>query len=205
MTSTPELPNPSECQSPEDHRAISLMFLDHAETELAGGHRLQASEKAWGAVAHQFKAIGEQRGWNHEGHARFYDMAHYLDQEYASPNNGAGRSPNLTIDLSAIDAYHRNYYENERTSREIQKIIGHARKMVAELEELRHRPRGPYTIRDPGDRGVVRRLTGHSYPVGTTSGDGFINQAQLDDRQGRWGQYKEDESDDFEVKDGSKG
>ena len=48
----PELPNPRDVLSPEDHRAMSQRFLDHAERELAAGRRQQASEKTWGAVAY---------------------------------------------------------------------------------------------------------------------------------------------------------
>ena len=62
MTTTPELPPAAEAQGPDARRAMALRFLGHAEEELAKGHRLQASEKAWGAVAQQLKAIAEQRG-----------------------------------------------------------------------------------------------------------------------------------------------
>ena len=53
---TPTLPPPG-VQTPDNHWAIALRFLDHAQEELDKGNRLQAGEKAWGAVAHQFKAI----------------------------------------------------------------------------------------------------------------------------------------------------
>ena len=48
----PELPNPHDVLSPEDHGAMSQRFRIHAEREMAGGRRQQASEKTWGAVAY---------------------------------------------------------------------------------------------------------------------------------------------------------
>ena len=39
----------------------SLRLIRHAQDELDRGDRLQASEKAWGAVAHQLKAIANDR------------------------------------------------------------------------------------------------------------------------------------------------
>ncbi|MCY4437059.1 MAG: hypothetical protein OXE05_06965 [Chloroflexi bacterium] len=47
----------------EQHREISLQFLDHAEDELRKGDFLQASEKAWGAVSHFVSSVARQRNW----------------------------------------------------------------------------------------------------------------------------------------------
>ena len=41
----------------ESHLVHSRRLLAHAEEWLEKGDRLQASEKAWGAVAHYFKVI----------------------------------------------------------------------------------------------------------------------------------------------------
>ena len=60
MTTREELPRPGDEQSPDDHRKMSLRFLDHAERELRARRRLQASEKTWGVITHQLSAIAEQ-------------------------------------------------------------------------------------------------------------------------------------------------
>ena len=67
MTTVPPLPEPG-FQSPDDRRNIARRFLLEAREELERGSRLQAGEKAWGAVAQNLKVIGELRGWSHQTH-----------------------------------------------------------------------------------------------------------------------------------------
>ena len=45
------------------HQEISERFLSHAEEEFEKGDLLQASEKAWGAVAHYVKSVAKAAGW----------------------------------------------------------------------------------------------------------------------------------------------
>ena len=70
MTIAPELPLPG-VQSDEDRRQISRHLIIHAREELAQGSRLQAGEKAWGAVVQPFKAIADQRGWRHQSQSGY--------------------------------------------------------------------------------------------------------------------------------------
>ena len=44
------------------HEEISGRFLHHADEEFEKGDMLQASEKAWGAVAHYVKSVAKARG-----------------------------------------------------------------------------------------------------------------------------------------------
>ena len=44
------------------HQEISGLFLDHAAVEFEKGDFLQASEKAWGAVAHYVKVRCQRTG-----------------------------------------------------------------------------------------------------------------------------------------------
>ena len=46
--------------TPERHHDISAMFMEHAEDQFRQGDLLQASEKAWGAVAHCISAIARE-------------------------------------------------------------------------------------------------------------------------------------------------
>ena len=46
----------------EQHTEISDEFLERAQEELRMGDLLQASEKAWGAVAHCVKSVASEVG-----------------------------------------------------------------------------------------------------------------------------------------------
>ena len=170
MATTPTLP-PAGARGPSDHRAISLRFLDHAQIELDKGNRLQAGEKAWGAVAHQLKAIARARGWNSEGHANLYAVADYLAREYGTAE---GVDP-LPVRVGAIDLFHQNFYENVHRDRALQGAIGSARRLVNDLEEIRQKEPQTFTIENKDDQGTVTMLTGVEYPLEETRGKGFVN------------------------------
>ena len=53
----------------ESHEVHSQRLLRHAYIELEKGDRLQASEKAWGAVARAIKVVAAHRGWRYKTHA----------------------------------------------------------------------------------------------------------------------------------------
>ena len=168
MTTAPALP-PAGAQTPDDHRTIAQRFLVHAQVELDRGHRLQASEKAWGAVAHELKALAIERGWEHESHFLYSRMVGYLTKEY-------GLNDELRHQEASTDARgHRNFYENERTTQEIQTVINDARKAVATIEELRGRPPGLYTIRSESEQQWVESLTGWHFDQGHERRAGFVN------------------------------
>ncbi len=76
--------------------------MSHAERELANGDRLQASEKAWGAVAHRLKSIAERRGWQYTTHSQVYGIVDRLTRETGDPN--------LRLLFSVASGLHRNYY-----------------------------------------------------------------------------------------------
>ena len=80
MTTVPDLPPPG-VQSDEDRRQISRIFIAHAREELAEGSRMQAGEKAWGAVVQPFKIIADQRGWLHNSHQDVYDVTSQITLE----------------------------------------------------------------------------------------------------------------------------
>lgn len=186
---TPELPDPAQAHSPDVRRDMALRFLAHAQDELVRGNRLQASEKAWAAVAQQLKAIAEQRGWIHTSHYRLYDIAYYLDREYPEDDL------NLVIRLQGMDKGHINFYENDLQEFLVTNIVNRdAPKLADDLEGLRHRPMQSYTIAtgDTDNQGVVRRLTGTAYAP-TTREHGFINAERLREQQAKWGVPLEDD------------
>ena len=80
---------------------MSRRFVAHVRSELAKGHRLQSSEKVWGAAAHALKAIAIQRGWHHRGHDLMYGIATQLPAE-------RGR-PDLAARFGYTESHHRNF------------------------------------------------------------------------------------------------
>lgn len=158
-TTTPRLPKEGN-QTPENHVAMSRRFLDHAERELKRGRRLQASEKVWGAVAHQLNAIAVQRGWSHGVHNDFYDMIAYLQKEYGKDD--------LLASFKAAEGDHSNFYQNRESPETIQEAIDRNRKFVETLEDLRKRPMEDVYIGTRSDQSLVKRLTGRSPAVGTS-------------------------------------
>ena len=167
MTTVPALPEPGSA-AVEDRVQISRRFIRQAREELERGDRLQATEKAWGALAQLFKAHGQQRGWLNMGsHRTVGRIAQQLAAEYN--------------DLNIINAYiaadngHRNFYDNEMSPPEIEDIITVVARVLPQLESALSEPPQAFTIRD-GDLWRVRTLTGKQYlEVGDTSPTGFSN------------------------------
>ena len=78
-----------------------------ARQELAVGDLPQASEKGWlpALPPRSFKAIAEQRGWEHNRHRHYLRIASRLRAE-----TGEGDIRRLFNTASAL---HENFYENE--------------------------------------------------------------------------------------------
>lgn len=160
-----ELPAPRRRHSPEDHMKMSRRFVAHARSELAKGHRLQSSEKVWGAAAHALKAIAIQRGWRHRGHDLMYVIATQLQAE-------RGR-PDLVERFGYTESHHRNFYNNDRFPSEINIAIDNVEELVAELDEVLRQGGWPYTVDTEEDQDRLEELTGRRYSIGAKSANGF--------------------------------
>ena len=136
-------------------------------------------------MAQALSSIAEQRGWLHHHHTDYYDIANYLAKEFDRPD--------LVGQVSIADSFHANFYGNQRRSDDIRKGIDAAEKFVAELQDIRHRPMGPYKIENGSERARVHNLTGESFPIGTERQEGFINGNRLARLSPRWGQNPADE------------
>ena len=95
-----------------EHVAISRRFIEQADEELDRGDLPQASEKAWGAVAHRLKAIARQRGWRQGKHGDFYRIVTLLGRE-------TDRRVELERLLSSADALHANFYNAIKSESEV--------------------------------------------------------------------------------------
>ncbi|MYC32476.1 MAG: hypothetical protein F4X64_04795 [Chloroflexi bacterium] len=171
MTTVVALPEPGEA-SVEDRAKISRRLIQQARAELEAGDRLQATEKAWGALAQMMKAHGQQRGWlNLGGHRTVGHIARHLEAEYE--------------EIAVLRAYvaadngHRNFYDNEMSPPEIEGIITVVESVLPPLEVALREPPRPFTIRDADQRWRVRVLTGRqTLEVGDSSPVGFSNTHQ---------------------------
>ena len=111
------------------HREISAAFLSQAEDEFQEGQLLQASEKAWGAVAHYVKAISEDYGWNHQ--------SHYLLRENAKRLIALTDYYNLNWQkLIVAEAMHVNFYEESLQEDDVRLGIDTARTLIDLLESV---------------------------------------------------------------------
>ena len=110
----------------ESHEIHSRRLLAHAEEWLDKGDRLQASEKAWGAVAHYFKVIADRRGWEYETHADAFEVARSFAVEQDNP----------TI-RTLFDVAHGigiNYYKDAKTLDYIRKQLDDVKALLDILQ-----------------------------------------------------------------------
>ena len=166
MVELPPLPEPG-FQSADDRRAIARRFILQAREYLNKGDRLQAGEKAWGAIAHNLKAIGELRGWNHESHRQVESIGRQIVAEY------------LDTDLQEAlsDVYHKgheNFYENQRSIETLREVIEAAEEALPTLEALQQANPRPFTITSNTQLRRLRELTSNSeLQIGDISPVGF--------------------------------
>ena len=170
MTTVAALPEPGEA-TVEDRVQISRRLIQQARDELEAGDRLQATEKAWGALAQMMKAHGQQRGWfNLGGHRTVGHIARQLHAEY--------REIDVLLAYVAADNGHRNFYDNEMSPPEIAEIIVTVANVLPGLERALNEPPRPFEIEEQ-DVWRVRTLTGRqNLEVGDRSPVGFSNSHQ---------------------------
>ena len=166
MLTAPDLPEPGE-QSLDDRRRISRRFIIHAREELAEGNRLQAGEKAWGAVVQPLKAIAEQRGWRHQSHRDIHNVGLQILAE----------NPDVDLQDAISEAYrvgHENFYENHRHPEELAEMMDKVEDVMPILEALPDSAPRPFTIASNTQLRRLRALTGDdNLRLGNTSAVGF--------------------------------
>lgn len=112
--------------TPERHREISAQFLEHAEAELESGDPLQASEKAWGAVAHCVHAIGQEVKTHRGMEAEIMELIR--------------REPEHRVHrrrlYDSVYRLHTNFYRDELSEGDVRQRIEDAAELVEALEGL---------------------------------------------------------------------
>ena len=135
----------------EHHRKTSRRLIRQAGYELEKrGDRVQACDKASGAVAHGVKAMAESRYWRSDSHNYRRRIVYLLSVEYALPE--------LTGLQDAADQLHSNYYEDlmyeEEVGVHLEKITG----LLATFTELLERAPNPAFIPSPQQERMLSRL-----------------------------------------------
>ena len=113
----------------ERHREISESMLVHAQEQLENGDLLQASEKAWDAVAHCVKAMASKRGWPNKSHANLRNNALRLMDRSSDPDSNRTK-------FMAIERLHTNFYEEVLDPGDVRLGIAHAEALVEVLNSV---------------------------------------------------------------------
>ena len=170
MAAAPELPPPG-AQSIEDRRRMARRLIIHAREELEKGHRLQAGEKAWGAVVHPLKGIAEQRGWDSGNYQMLREVGRQAALELGDPRLSG---PLLDAVGDAFNVGHLNFYENQHPTERLADVIEQVEFALPQLDYLLDTPPPPCAIGSGREAERLRRLTGNpNLQVGDTSEVGF--------------------------------
>ena len=111
----------------EEHHVHSLRLMAHAEEQLDAGNRIQASEKAWGAVAHQLKVVAARRGWKYETHSDSHSIARRLSIELADTE--------LHTLFRVATALRHNFYADTIPIENLRIDIADVKKLLAKLRD----------------------------------------------------------------------
>ena len=135
----------------QHYASISQRMIRQSHYELRRkGDRLQASEKAAGAVAHAVKAIAEDRLWRHDSHNRRRAIIDLVAAEYAQPE--------LTLLNAAADELHDNFYEDQLEDWQVQERLTALTRRLESLAATRTLPPNPNFVPSPGQQRVLERL-----------------------------------------------
>ena len=135
----------------EHHLKTSRRLIRQAGYELdKRGDRVQACDKAAGAVAHGVKALAEQRYWRHDSHNRRRNIVHLLAAEYDLPD--------LSVLQDTADKLHDNFYEDLMYEPVVRERLVRVTGLLADFIELLEREPNPDFAPDPHQEQMLARL-----------------------------------------------
>ena len=133
------------------HADLSRRLLAQANYELHTlGDRVQASDKASGAVAHAVKAIGEDRDWRHGSHNLRRVIAGLLADEYGQPE--------LRYLQAIADQLHDNYFEDQLNETLLGQLVADVGRLIERLWDLRETGANSDFSPTPDQQRVINRL-----------------------------------------------
>ena len=116
----------------ERHGEVCARFLEQARSEYDDGDLLQASEKAWGAVAHCVRAAAEERQWDVGSHRATIENARRMIRASPDPR----RRERLHLLLRSVTSLRANFYEDWMPSDIVEGGIRDAGELVRALNEI---------------------------------------------------------------------
>jgi len=135
----------------EHHRKTSWRLLRQASYELEKrGDRVQACDKAAGAVAHAVKAAADARCWRSDSHNYRRRIVNLLAAEYARQE--------LNLMQDAADQLHGNFYEDLMFEEEVQSRLELLSVLMANFMELVEREPNPDFVPTSGQERMLTRL-----------------------------------------------
>ena len=135
----------------EHHLKTSRRLIRQAGYELEKrGDRVQACDKAAGAVAHGVKAVAAARSWRSDSHNRRRNIVDLLAAEYDLPD--------LTVMQAFADQLHDNYYEDWMYEPAVRDRLARVTGLLATFMELLEREPNPDFAPDPQQERMLSRL-----------------------------------------------
>lgn len=127
-------------------------LMIQAEYELTKkGDRIQASDKASGAVAHAVKAIGEDRQWRHSSHHLRRQIMDLISSEFDRPD--------LRFLQQMADELHENYYEDLLENWQLEDRLATISSLLEELKAVRDAGFNPDFVPTSAQQRLIDRLT----------------------------------------------
>jgi len=140
---------PSEIGDRRAGDARRLLAQAHYELHKKGD-RLQASDKASGAVAHAVKAIGCDRQWRHDSHNLRRQIVNLLAAEFGQPE--------LTNLQAIADQVHDNFYEDRMYEWELSEYLSRIAAGMDLLWAVRAQGGNPDFTPGPEQQRAIARL-----------------------------------------------
>ena len=135
----------------EHHLKTSRRLIRQASYELEKrGDRVQACDKAAGAVAHGVKAVAEMRYWRHDSHNRRRNIVHLLSAEYDLPD--------LPVLQAFADQLHDNFYEDWMYEPVVRNLLGRVTGLLETFTDLLDREPNIDFAPDPQQEQMLSRL-----------------------------------------------
>ena len=135
----------------EHHRKTSRRLIRQAAYELEQrGDRVQACDKASGAVAHGVKAVAESRYWRSDSHNYRRRIVDLLAVEYALPD--------LSVMQAFADQLHENFYEDKMYEPQVALRLERITDLLATFMGLLEQAPNPDFTPSPQQEGMLTRL-----------------------------------------------
>ena len=133
------------------HAEYAERLMQQAMYELVKkGDRLQATEKAAGAVAHAVKSVAEDRQWRNSSHHLRRQVMDLVAAEYGKPD--------LQVLQQRADELHDNYYEDMLDDWQLEDRLTTIASLLEDLKEIRISGPNPGFTPTPAQQRLIDRL-----------------------------------------------